>query len=90
MNQRHINTLRVLFSLARDDRPADLALVAAELGASCVETDELLDQLEDAGLVDANRVRLTLSGLTLAVSAGAATERRERPRAARRSASRAA
>ncbi len=90
MNRRHIQALRVLLVLGRDDIPADLALVAERLRISCVAADAILEQLERAALVDADRVRLTLSGLTLAVSASAGKERRAPTRAARRSASRAA
>ena len=60
--------LRLLYTLAADDRAADLGIVADMLGLSCVETDRLLMELERAGLVDAERVRLTLVGLALAVN----------------------
>jgi len=71
-------TLRILFDLAQDDRPADLAVVSAELGRSCVETDAILEHLAEAGFVDADRVRLTMMGLTVAASAPA--RKRQRPR----------
>jgi len=69
-------TLRILFDLAQADRSAELAVVASELGRSCVETDELLGGLAEAGFVDADRVRLTMMGLTVAVSTPARSRRR--------------
>lgn len=69
MNQTQLSLLRTLFELAREDRSADLKLVADQLGLSCVQTDRLLSELEAAGFVDSDRVRLTLSGLTVAVAA---------------------
>jgi hypothetical protein len=68
LNPTHRQLLRALYALAADDRHADLSLVASAIGASCVETDRQLAVLERAGLVDADRVRLTLVGLALAVS----------------------
>ena len=71
MNQTQQAALKVLFKLAREDQPADLSLIAEHLGHSCVETDRLLDDLARLGLVDPDRVRLTMSGLVLAVSSSA-------------------
>ena len=68
MNQMKFSLLRSLYEMAREDRSADLKLVADQLGLSCVQTDRLLSQLEAAGLVDTERVRLTLSGLAIAVA----------------------
>jgi Mn-dependent DtxR family transcriptional regulator len=62
--------VRELYRLARSDRPADLGLLARRLGLSCVETDRVLGWLEGAGLVDAERVRLTLAGLAIALVLG--------------------
>jgi Mn-dependent DtxR family transcriptional regulator len=90
LNTKQQSVLRVLYHLGRNDRSADLALVAEELGLSCVETDDLFVGLERAGLLDAERVRLTLPGLCLAVSLASRAERRGRARSPRRSASRAA
>ncbi len=86
--RNHHAALQVLYKLARTDQPADLSLVAAELGVTCVAADQLLRALERAGLVDSERVRLTLSGLAVAVSARRILRARGRGR--RRSASRAA
>lgn len=90
MTKQQKAALLVLFNLAREDEPADLSLIAARLGLSCVETDDLLSQLDRAGLVDAERVRLTLPGLAIAVSADARRTQRTRDGGRRRSASRAA
>ena len=70
LNQPQRALLQALFTLARDDRPADLVNVANQLGLSCVQTDKLLTQLDEAGFVDATRVRLTMTGLVLAASLG--------------------
>jgi|RhiMetdeSRZDD1v2_1073273.scaffolds.fasta_scaffold2061521_2 hypothetical protein len=68
MTNHDKKVLRLLYTLAAEDRAADLGIVAGMLGLSCVETDRLLMRLECAGLVDAERVRLTLVGLALAVN----------------------
>ena len=86
LNQTKQAVLEVLFALARGDRPADLRVVAYELTqrgfhVSCAETDALLVQLQHAGLVDAERVRLTMSGLVVAASCRArrANQRKSTP-----------
>jgi Mn-dependent DtxR family transcriptional regulator len=68
LNSTEQDVLQALFALARDDRPADLSIVATELGLSCVAADEVLERLSRRGLVDPDRVRLTLPGLALAVA----------------------
>lgn len=88
MNATQLEVLGTLFDLARDDRAADLAIVADAVGLSCVEADGVLAELERAGLVDGDRVRLTMSGLVIAVSA--ARGRRRGVSRRRRAASRAA
>lgn len=60
--------LRLLFTMASEGCPADCYLLAAELGLSDRAVDELLAELDDAGLVHARRVRLTMVGLALAVT----------------------
>lgn len=96
MNQTHRAVLQILFSMATADRHADLALVAEELGQSCSETARILDELDAAGLANAETVRLTMSGLVLATSLRRVRRpprpatRPERVRARRRSAWRAA
>jgi hypothetical protein len=90
MNHTHLAVLRVLFEMARDDRHADLVLIADELELSCVETDMLLDDLDRGGLLDAERARLTMAGLVLAVSQAAPRAQPAPDRAESRSAWRAA
>ena len=68
MNHQHRTVLKVLFRCANENLKADLSVVADHLGLSCVKTDQLLEELDQQGLVDADRVRLTLAGLALAVS----------------------
>jgi len=68
MNPTKISLLKALYDMAREDRAADLKKLADQLGLSCVETDQRLVQLEAEGLVDADRVRLTMRGLTIAVA----------------------
>ena len=77
MTRSHLTLLRTLYTMGREDIAPDLMLIARELGVSCAETDRLLVDLETAGLVDADRVRLTLSGLAVAVSARGAGARRQ-------------
>ena len=60
--------LGLLFTMASEGCPADRFLLAAELGLSDRQVDELLEQLDRAGLVNARRVRLTMTGLAVAVS----------------------
>ncbi len=63
-----LSVLVALFDLARLNRPADIGRVSGRLGMSVEETRLILLALEAQGLVHATRVRLTLSGLALAVS----------------------
>ena len=90
MTGNESKALLVLYNLAREDEHADLALIAERLGISCVQADEVLGSLERRGLVDAERVRLTMSGLVVAVSADARKKPRPTVEGRRRSASRAA
>ena len=89
MNRKQ-QLLRALWRLAKDDEQADLGIVAELIGVSCVETDELLQALDRDGLVDAERCRLTMSGLVCAVSAESRSARSQHDRDRPRSASRAA
>lgn len=57
-----------LYRLARTDRPASLARLARDLQSPADELARELAILDRAGLVDAARVRLTLSGLCVAAS----------------------
>lgn len=80
MNRIQLATLQLLYKMAREDRPADLGALAAELGQTCVAMDRVLGELEKAGLADAERVRLTMSGLALAASSRSVLRSRERNR----------
>ncbi len=71
MNHTQRLVLRALYEMASEDQAADLPGLASRIGLSCTRTIELLDALDRQGLVDAERVRLTLIGLTLAVNAPA-------------------
>jgi DNA-binding IclR family transcriptional regulator len=62
------SALRVLFLLAREDIHADLSLLAQVIGAPPIEAGRQLAELERHGLVDAHRVRLTMTGLVVAAS----------------------
>ena len=75
INRTQLAALQTLLNLARGGCSADLSMLAAELGLSCVQADQLLEQLDLAGLVDSDRVRLTMAGLAVAVAS-----KRVRPR----------
>ena len=81
MNRLQLATLQLLYKLAREDRPADLAVVAAQLGQTCSTIDRVLVELEAAGLADADRVRLTMQGLVLAASSRSVLRASDRRRA---------
>ncbi len=74
--------LRALYELARDDRRAHIANVARLLRMNCREVDAALQRLEATNLVDATRVRLTMSGLVVAVGLPQISQARPGERAA--------
>lgn len=80
MNRIQLATLQLLYKLAREDRPADLSLLAAELGQTCASLDRVLGELDRAGLADAERVRLTMAGLAFAASSRSVLRKQERTR----------
>lgn len=82
LEHTQLAALQVLYQLATSDRPATTRAVSDLLGISRLEAVRLLDELDAMGLVDAVRVRLTLSGLTVAVSCPVVPRRRQRTRAA--------
>ena len=82
LNPTQQSALRLMFKMASEDCPADLQLLSGALRLACVEVDSLLSELERAGLVDAERVRLTLPGLAVAASLPAVS-RAQRPPAQR-------
>lgn len=69
LSRTQLSVLHLMMQLARRDCPADLSVIADELLMSCAEIDTLLVELERMGLVDSDRVRLTMAGLTIALSA---------------------
>ena len=58
--------LLALFDLVRLGLPVDADCVAGRLGIEPARVERALGELDRRGLVDAPRVRLTLSGLALA------------------------
>lgn len=58
-----------LFALAQQDRPATLIRLAAFTELPRERVEACLGRLDTAGLVDRERLRLTLPGLALAVAA---------------------
>ena len=78
LEHTQLAALQVLYQLAKSDRPATSRSISDLLGVSRLEAVRLLDELHAMGLVDADRVRLTLSGLTVAVSCPVAVRLDER------------
>jgi DNA-binding MarR family transcriptional regulator len=74
--------LAVLFEMARTDCHATLLRLANRTGLTRRQVEEVLRGLEFRGLVDAERVRLTMSGLAATMLLGAAAPRRLAKRAA--------
>lgn len=76
--ERHV--LAALVRLARHNRHATAIRVAAAIGATPTEVREVLATLDAKGFVDAERVRLSLNGLAVAMGLGSCAEVRARPR----------
>ena len=64
-----VSVLVALFDLARANRHANVLRVAGRLGLTEAQTRAALRALEERGLADAQRVRLSLLGLALASQA---------------------
>ena len=64
-------TLFAVFELSRASLRIDAASIGCAVGLSATEAAEALLELENRGLVDASRARLTMKGLVAAVSGGA-------------------
>jgi Mn-dependent DtxR family transcriptional regulator len=60
--------LQHLFTLAEDTRPASIGQISTDLGLNRQVVSHVLRQLDRAGLADCARIRLTLSGLAVAVA----------------------
>ena len=82
LEHTQLAALQVLYQLARLDRPATSRSVADLLGVSRLEAVRLLDELDALGLVDSEHVRLTLSGLAVAVACPVVPRLRQRSRVA--------
>jgi hypothetical protein len=76
-----VRVLSVLLRRSHDNEIIDLFELGSECGAELALVLRTLDALDAAGLVDARRLRLTLSGLAVA-SAFAARARKARLRRA--------
>ncbi len=63
--------LHVILDMGKRDERPELTTLAARIGASCTTTLDALSALDRMGLVDADRVRLTMAGLVLAASSSA-------------------
>ncbi|MCG8557185.1 MAG: MarR family transcriptional regulator [Proteobacteria bacterium] len=61
-------TLYALFELARADRPAQAGVIAEAIGSTPSVVARALVELEQEGLVDATRARLTMRGLAVAAA----------------------
>lgn len=66
-----ISTLKQLFTLSSAGEPPCFVQLCEQLALPALVVSEALDQLETRGLVDAERLRLTMRGLAIAVSLGA-------------------
>jgi Mn-dependent DtxR family transcriptional regulator len=66
-NELFASVLHHLYQLASADSAATVIRLARATGASREEVEAALDALDRAGLVDRERVRLTMAGLTIAL-----------------------
>ncbi len=66
--ERGLAVLEVLYELARADIPATPDALADWLGIPKAQLRDLIARLDAQGLVDANRTRLTMQGLVLALA----------------------
>lgn len=66
--QLGLSLLETLYELARADIPATYEVLTEWLGAPRPQLQDLLTRLEAQGLADAQRCRLTMRGLVLAVT----------------------
>jgi predicted transcriptional regulator len=83
MNPNHHAVLSALLDLARADRHATVLRVALHAGLDRATTELSLAALDRAGLVDAERVRLTMHGLAATALLGAPKRSQKRPSARR-------
>ncbi len=76
--ERHV--LVALVRLARHNRHATTIRVATAIGAPPDDVRDALRTLDARGLVDAERVRLSLNGLAVGMSLGVSSQVGARPR----------
>lgn len=75
--------LQLVFALSSGGATLTRPRLERRLGVSAVELNEAITQLAGSGLLDAQRLRLTLPGLACAVASGAGHKAEPRPRAAK-------
>lgn len=80
-NSNAARILVSLYDLARADRSASLGLLAEMLGVSATVAAEALLELDRRGLADADRCRLSFSGLAIASTLLTRLEPQETPAA---------
>jgi Mn-dependent DtxR family transcriptional regulator len=67
----HVATLEQLLELCASNQPPSVFSLARCMGVKVGVMAETLSRLHEAGLIDATRLRLTLSGLAVAVASRA-------------------
>ena len=72
VTEERIALLLALHDLARLDGAADLGILAGRLGWGVGRAVRVLGALDDKGLADRPRVRLTMAGLAIAATLNAA------------------
>ena len=70
--------LKLVFSLSVSSTALTRPRLERQLGVSTAELNQAITDLSRAGLLDAQRLRLTFPGLALAVASGARTARTAR------------
>jgi Mn-dependent DtxR family transcriptional regulator len=78
LNSTERDVLVALVRLARSNRHATAIRVATAIGAHPESVREALRTLDGKGLVDAERVRVTLNGLALSMALASSVEVRSR------------
>ena len=75
--------LKLVFAVSSAQGSLNRPRLERRSGLGRAELKRVLDQLADLGLLDAQRLRLTLNGLAVAVASGARAKPARRPRARR-------
>ncbi|HYQ45354.1 MAG TPA: hypothetical protein VER11_25385 [Polyangiaceae bacterium] len=74
--------LKLVFALSSSSTALTRPRLERRLGVSAVALNDAIGELNRLGLLDAQRLRLTLSGLACAVACGARSSVKRTPRAA--------